>query len=509
MAIKTLTISDISGGWAESQLVGKKNTYNSSIAIDPSLPIAGIPKASGAICPVVYSKFSGANLTGYPMWIINDQKNTTTYVYCSDGKILTYDSSLSSETVLTTLSGTGNGGAYYNNYLYFVTGTNVASYGPLNGTPTLNTTFWSGLGLTALTNTTYPSMAGISIPNHACFVHSDNSLYICDVSQGQGCLNKISTTKGTYEGDTNFGSAYASLLLPYGFLPIAVTNYLTDIVVACIQTTDSTINQGKAALFVWNPIQATFYKGPIYLPDTLVTGINNVNGVIRVWGGNTKNGVNLYEYTGGDSVTPLDILADGYPPFPGAVEAYDGSGVVWGGTTTYPAISASVFEYDNGVMHNVVKSTGGGGAVITALRGVIQPTTPATNELVIGWGTGTTYGLDNRSISDTFSAIWRSAVISVGRTFEITDIRIPLGASITAGMSIVPTIYFDEMSTSYVCDTIDNTNFTGRYAIYKGPDLRGAMGQNNFMLDLSFGGTVYLPVIFPIEITIQVHEDEP
>ena len=83
--------------------------YLAGIAVDPDMPIGSDVKASGCLVPVVYQDFSGANLTGAPKWIINNIKDTNTYIYSSTGKVLRYNSSFASETLLATASAsTGN-----------------------------------------------------------------------------------------------------------------------------------------------------------------------------------------------------------------------------------------------------------------------------------------------------------------------------------------------------------------------------------------------------------------
>src|SRR3990167_7695594 len=166
-----------------------------------------------------------------------------------------------------------HGAEYYNNYIYLFTGTNVSRYGPLNNSPALAHNIWKGttLGsLTALTNTTYPTLRGVTIPNHVSYVHGDGSMYFADFINGQGLIHRINTKKVTNEGDTNgttVASAYNVLDLPFGFYPTAITNYSTATLIAGIYTVDTTINQGRSAFVLWDPTDTTsFYLGPVYLP---------------------------------------------------------------------------------------------------------------------------------------------------------------------------------------------------------------------------------------------------
>ena len=297
-------IKSILGGFSDNQYDGvNTDTYFNSVGIDPDFAITNYNKTSGAIIPISYQKFSTSNLTGYAKWLLTNPKNENLYSYCSDGKVISYSNVLGSEALVgTPTSGTGNGAAYYNNYLYFATPTDVACYGPLNGSPTLTQNFWTGtLAKTALTNTTYPTLSTVQMPNHVMHAHGDNFLYFCDFANGQGLIHKIRTKKVTNEGDTDDQSAYGAFVLPFGFMPTAIESYDTDLIVTAIQTTSSSVNQGRSAVFLINPIQATFYKGPIYLTDPLATAIIANNGSTYVFSGNASvgGGLRVTRYDGG------------------------------------------------------------------------------------------------------------------------------------------------------------------------------------------------------------------
>ena len=78
-------VKEITGylaGWSEAQYEGTKNTFNSSIAVDPdhSLLSSDI-RTSGMLVPVVYEKFSSSLLIGNAKWLITNPKNTLIYAY--------------------------------------------------------------------------------------------------------------------------------------------------------------------------------------------------------------------------------------------------------------------------------------------------------------------------------------------------------------------------------------------------------------------------------------------
>lgn len=514
---KKITINSILGGQSQTQYFASDDSYQCSIAVDPDMPIGSEVKASGCLVPVVYEDFSGANITGYPRHLITNIKNALLYAYMSDGKVVSYNSSLASETLVgTPTSGAGNGAVYYRNYLYFATPTNISRYGPLDGSPALVNTVWTGatLGsLTALANTTYPTIGGVSIPNHPMHSHADGSVYFADVVNGAGVLHRIKTTKTTAEGDTNDGSSYNALDLPQGWFITDIDSWGLDVAILAIQTSSSSLDQGKAALFLWDPTNTlTFYRGPIYLPDPLATSLLNANGRLYMWSGNAVAGVRLSEYIGGDSVSEIAFLEDGLPPFAGSCDV-SGGRLCWGQTVSIPETAVGVMAYGSKnsrltkAIHNIARATSASG-LCTALKYVEQGS--STQKLVIGSGTGSAYALDKYSTTGTYDSIWRSDMIQVGSNFTIDKIRIPFGATLASGMSLVVKIYYDDGSTSKTLTTINSTNYSGRKVIFNQQEILDSAitPTNNFFLQLEFGGTVNLPVIFPITVVIDTAEDE-
>jgi hypothetical protein len=332
-------------------------------------------------------------------------------------------------------------------------------------------------------------------------------------------LHRINTRRVTDEGDTNGStvpSAYNVLDLPFGFYPTAACSYGTDIAVLAIQSTDSTVNQGNAALFLWDPTNTdSFYRGPVYLADPLATALQYVNGALHIWSCNAQNGVRLSVYVGGDSVRDIDFLEEGAPPFAGAVTAL-GNRVIWGGYTSYPETTASVFargsknaKLPSGI-HNIIRTaSAGANPNVTALK-VVQQASSVTPRAIVAWRDDSDRGMDKLSTTATYASVWRSEVVQVGNKFKLKKIRIPLGAAVAANMTITPKVLIDEASTSVTLTTINNTNFSGkRKIIYKDTALVSCIGQNNLFIELRWTGTAALPVTLPIEIVIDVYDDEP
>ena len=109
-------IESIFEGHQPSFYAGAKGQFLTSIGIDPDVPLTDAStdlKTAGAIRPVAYSTFSGANVTAAPIAIITTPKNTNVYVVLSNGRLISYDSSLANETLIGTVTGGVARGAFY------------------------------------------------------------------------------------------------------------------------------------------------------------------------------------------------------------------------------------------------------------------------------------------------------------------------------------------------------------------------------------------------------------
>jgi len=533
MTMLSLKVNQIFSGQAPSQYFGSEGTYLSSVAVDPDYPISSSDiKTSGFAVPIGYSKFSGNPINSAVIKIINNPKNTLTYAITAGGKIVSYDSSLGSETTVGTVAGSNASGAeYYNNYIYiFGTGASkndVSRYGPLDNSPSLVDAVWTGatLGsLAALSNTTYPTLRGVSIPNHWGLVHGDNSLYFCDFESktggsypGQGLLHRIHTKKTTNQGDTNdstIPSSYGALRLPFGFYPTSLVSVSTNIMVLGIYTTDNNILQGKAAYVLWDPTNTVgFFSGPILLADSLVTASLNAGGNVFIWTGNAQNGVRLSKYYGGETVSDVLLQEEGLPPLAGAVD-YMGGRVVWGGFATTPSDRGAVYAYGSkdsrlpSGLHHIAKTSGSGTTpLVTALK-YVQQDSYKQPKIIIGWNDGAAQGIDKYSSSATLGSVMRW-MFNVGSKFEIERIRIPLAGTVDSNTTITPVIYFDDLSSNKTLPVINNTNYPSkRKILYRGAQLKDYVGFNNFVLELTWTGTNPLAVGLPIQIDIDVKQDE-
>lgn len=525
---KVLRIDSIFEGQAPSQYFGVQGTYLSSIAIDPDYPISSSSvKTSGFAVPIGYAKFSGSNVNSHTVALITNPKDTKTYAVLRNGKLISYDNALSNETLVGTVAGSqASGGFYYNNYIYILgTGSShddVSRYGPLNNSPTLVDNVWKGatLGsLTALTDTTYPSLRSIPIPNHVGYVHGDNAAYFTDFKNGQGLIHKISTRKVTDEGDTNGNtvpSAYNVLDLPFGFYPTGITTVSTYLMIIGIYSTDATVEQGKAAFVLWDPTNTTtFFQGPTPLPDALATACLSRGGDVFIWTGNAQNGVRLSQYMGGESVKDLVFQEEGLPPIFCGVDAV-GNRLVWGGFTTQPTDVGSVWGHGSkdarlpDGLHHVAKTSGSGTTPFVTAVKYVQQDSYKQPKVIAAWNDGSTQGIDKYSASATLGSNMRW-MFNLGQRFQIQKIRIPFAGAVDANTTITPTVYIDDFSSNPTAlPVINNTNNSNkRKVIFRGSQLSSYVGENNFVFELAWTGTNPLTVALPILITVDIKEDEP
>lgn len=536
MSKRKIVIDSISGGLANYVHGQPDGTFLYGLGIDPEYPLGKLRYApSGkALSPIVYTAFSGANVNSTPVAIITTPKNTNIYTVLNNGRLVSYSSSLGSETLIGTVTGSQAKGAfYYNNYIYITgtgaSGTDVSRYGPLSNSPTLTNGVWTGATLgsqTALTNTTYPAFdENLSLPifNHWGHVHVDGAAYFCDSKNGQGLIHKIKTTKTTDEGDTNDGSAYSVLDLPLGFHPVDIESYGTDLVIAAISSLSSTINSGNAALFFWDTISNTFYR-QIEIPDPYVTAIINQNGNLRIFTSLSFLSCRMSTYIGGGSFQNNFSLPGTLAPYQGAIDV-SGGRLFFGGTcplvnqVSVLSTKDTIYAYGSrGTNQNVgliptayIDNFGGNLGTALKIIGNVNNSFEAVDypKIIYGNDGEQIYSLDVNSATEQFS-LFATPLFSIGRPFIIKKISFSMADSITADTLVRVHIYKDA----------DNTiNFLGRdsYGDVHTTDFqlgtknivieKDLLGKSDFWVEFTFessgGSGIYgisLPIIIDLEI---------
>lgn len=536
-----IRIESILGGIAPNLYQGGQGQFAASIGIDPDLPLDGIPsnptgiKTSGVLIPSTYADRSSTNLTDHINWIITNPKNERVYVYCDNGRLISYSSALTaaSETLDNSADSTvGEGAAYYNNYIYLATGTDLNKWGPLDGVAAITAGVWTGAALgsqTAFGNATYPTNRDIRLPNHPMHVHIDNKLYIGDFEtannarKGRGKIHWVRTTisGANVEGNANDGTTQNAFLLPFGYGPTDIESWGNDLVIAAIPMASSgagtTIVQGKAVLFFWDAVNApSLPYRMVPLIDPVVTALLNHNGKLYIWSGSMNNGSRLSVYEGGYTVRQIAFFEEGFSPPAGCVDGF-GNRIAWGAFTTYPENSASIYALgykDSNLplaLHNIINASSNNlgsttTSMVSALK-YVQHASFITPRIVFGWKDGQAtenFGLDVFSGSSGRST-WDSLTYQVGQSFRIKKVSIALGADLASGHSLAPTLYVDDQNASTALTVINTTNYSaGARRIVQYPDRHG---NNNFFLRLLWTSTVTLPVVLPIVIEGEYLQD--
>ncbi len=459
-----LAIKTILPGFSASDNIRKKGEFGASLGIDPILPDQdGGIQPSGIIRPTQYVKFSGSNVNATPLFIIPNPKNTNVYVFLSNGRIVRYNNSLGSETLIGTLTNAKcNGAEYYDNYINFAGTVLQGRYGPLDGTPSLTQDYWNGtLGLTALRNETYPKINGVTIPNHFMWRHTDNKLYICDVLvSNKGALHSLKTTKTTVEGDTDDGSDHDTLDLNFGWWPVVMCSFETYLLIAMIEGVSTTVLQKPARLILWDTVSDSFQDVTIdgNFTEPIISALQPLSdGSVMIYSGKggTQRGCRVSRFLSLNAVQHIGYYADMFPPLQGAVDAYAGRNI-FGTGCTIPTEAACAIAEGSPIpdmplgTHNIIKSTlAGASPMVSALKYVQQDNADLVP--IIG-----TKDADSTQLE------------------KLTN---------STNTSLVIKVYFDNASKSITLATIDNTSirWASRHEIeIKSENLQG---KNDFYIE--------------------------
>lgn len=184
-----------------------------------------------------------------------------------------------------------------------------------------------------------------------------------------------------------------------------------------------------------------------------------------------------------------------------------------GTDTSSPTHGGNLVTYNSGFTASSTKdlafyvNTTGALPNVTALK-YVQQSSNITPKIVLAWRYESAQGIDQYSTTATLNSKIRW-MFNLGSKFDITRVYIPLAGAVASGVTITPTLYFDDLSSNKILSTINNTNYSGKRKVtYKGTELKDCTGYNNFILEIAYTGTVPLPVALPIKIEIDIKDDE-
>lgn len=583
-----ILINSILGGQSKYVNYAAEDEFLHSYNIDPDISV-GFTQSEGVISPTGLLPINQtAAFSGPPLWILTNPKDTAIFLYNSVGSVYagyrsgspeySFPASSSYGYDLTEAgSASGNGASYYDNYMYFARDTTIARIGPMDaGFPwTITKDYWvTTLGKTALTNTSngqyYEGQSGldIDIPNHILHRHSDGKLYIGDVVGNQGYIHYISTTKTTVEGDTDNGSTYQALDLPFGLYPTAMASYGSDLAIALKEGASPSLPQ-RARLSFWDTTSNNYSLiTSVEFPDPIIYALLNSNGVLYVFSGqgiSTSNdttpvGVRITRFVGGYTFEQVAYIDSAIPPLAGAVEGYlnkilfggadyepvptDSDGNTIPAFTSFTARVASIGSKKSPVslsLFNIMgcsstaSSTASTIAVITAIK-LVEEGGMDTFKPLTGWTNGLSHGGDityfDRDASYSPAdlgggtiikqtsygppSVWRSKVYRIGQKFKITKISIPfaqrfeapIGGPGNTGLTVGILRDGLDNESNYVRlgDFVGASEYKNRLIIRP----NGLVCDNRFILELvltSSNVNPYPVVGLPIKIDIEIYDD--
>lgn len=537
MANKTyqIKIESILGGMAPITYMPKADQFRYAIGIDPSTTITGAGDnygtGTGMIVPTNYDDV--AKELQVVRWIANAPKTTFTYFYGAGGSCyartgndiwvggLSDGGTMSGASHATGNGGSsGNGFAYYDNYMYLAKNTTIARYGPLDGEAIFDGDYWgTTLAKASLTDTTYPYPSSYSygrrLPNHFLHRHSNGKLYIADVVGNNGTLHSISTTKTTKEGDTDYGSKENDITFGYGLWPTAIETYGESLAIALFEGSPNIdgAHQMCAKIAFWDTT-STRANSIMFVefPDTLITALKNINGVLYIFSSNQYGaGFRVSRYLGGSSIEEIGFYNTGVAPLPGAVDG-GSSRLVFGSTDTFDTDEGCVFsyglanaQYGNGLFITGAVTTNNS-STVTALK--LSSRYAVRRQPVIAWSGDAVLGTVSYEspVSGRTTRKFHSQVYRIGQPFKITKIRIPLLDKFSASSgSIWTTLYFDKFDREHHFPVISGpTHGLNTKTIVLRPDSSSnCSGDNDFYLEFEWLGesiALALPITIEYEL---------
>jgi hypothetical protein len=549
--VHQIRIDSILGGIATYEYASAANQYADAAGIAPDWANSNeiLYQSSGAIKPTPHSDAGGDSrppTNNYILWMRDNEKDGRMYMYDSVG------STYKSAGALTGLgdlndggTASGNGMAYYDNYMYFARDTTVARYGPLNGTPSFTDDYWVGtLGKTALNaaNSALPTTTEQAIlhPNHVMHRHFDGKVYIADRLQsgvsGQAVIHYLSTKETTVEGDTDNGSTYNALTLPYGMWITALESYGDNLAIALYEGDNwsTNVRGPRAKLAIWDTTSPSFNLiTQDEFPDPYISAMLNSNGILYLFSGlpQGQGGVRVSRYLGGKSFEQVAYLTNGTPPLPGAVDGVMNK-IFFGSEISEVIDQQHAAAYSIGLTNSQVSN-----ALHCPMVAGVQGSTGVTTALRMFSQPGLAYELPALAVMDTHGASWLETVastyvyntfttkkINVGQRFKINKITLPFLRNISSSdMPLTVSIIADGQFQYGIGTTIGGP--TG--ATYGGaaravirpsaqatPDsLQGIPPfEQGFMLNFVWGGgtTTYSSangIALPITIEIELFDD--
>lgn len=397
-------------------------------------------------------KASGTVCTDFPLYV-TEANNGDVYVQGDTGVIYKGTTNASSWAVVaggpTPAANAGRGIIVWEDYLFAMTPTDVAVYGPLSGSPSWDNTWWtSTVGNPALVNTNLTPHVPFINPA-LNFLYISNGRYVAYVQ-----LNGPATTFDPTDATTFLTSNKAFIMPAYyiaqniGFLPpkytaIAVQNTMTNSqadVVIWDGTTNTTATNVVSLPGASGPVKQLLTRnGVLYGITNIEHGIYTINGSSatlvdrlglrmssRLITGevNTSRVVSQILPNGADFLGPELLTA-------GCNQPQITSQQTNTGMFPYGVWSVNIEDQTIGLRFPL--SFGDINALYTTTYKIGFIKTINDTAVIVGWAKGSTYGIDLLSLSDYITdqntTFLESAIYEVGtslnpRTFDQLEFNI-------------------------------------------------------------------------------------
>lgn len=525
-----LNINSIYGGIQPTLNFGPEQSYLGARAIDPDENVGD--RISGTISPVAYTQTTTA--VKDVMWMEANDQDDDVYYYASDGKFGKIDVTGGTTEVSALTGASGNGLKYYNNYYYIARDEDLIRYGPMDGTPALETQMTDDNVTFSLSNKVMDTIGSYSIPNHQIFVHLNNRMYILDTDDkkrgvvhglqsydflatdsvanfvtGETLTGGTSEATGTIMGTvdatekgillenidgtfqsgetvtgTTGGSATTTDTTKNGYYPQKFRNelglkdgyYPTCIEQIGMDLVIGAVSARDSKLFFWDAYADSFYIDPT-LPYPIISAMINMNGGLFVFGG--VDNFAIGQYAGEETVREIYKCDHGTLPLQGAVKGLVNR-IVFGSEQSYPSTKGCVWSWNTQerALHNIANNTNQISALIAKDKDLI---------------TSDSSGIYEKDTSG-YDSVWRSEIMNFSQPFTIDKVTVPFSG--TLGYTTVKLIlhYDNERVTDEHTVSLEDDSRT--FTVY--PDQQGT---TNFYLEITLEGDDFVSVNLPIRIS--------
>lgn len=412
----TIVLNNFQQGQAESPYLG----YAKMQCVD-LLNTTGVAK----IQPRTSQLF---NTNGLPLAIVRDNYGNT-YIGTDNGYLYQYNG-----TGLTTIqSGLGrvNDLLIFKDYLLIFRDSVIDCYGLLNSAPTYFSNWKTGL-----TSGYYHK--AIADPDNDIFIA--NAGYVAKITGFTAGAPTVAPTATLTATEKTMPDGHFARTLAMKGIFLAIGTQIGGSYVSA--------SQGKCAVYFWDRGSTLFEDNFLQFNEIGVNQILNIGNSLIIHAGVYGN---IYESNGVSIGKPkkINFNTDSNAttlPYPNAI-AQLGQEILVGTSTnsdSFPTITThGVWAINNGAssLRNIISTDNVGASLSLKIGSILPVDTGVTRGLYIGWGDGTTYGVDeiDNRLYDEYQTIIDSQIYHVGEYLNkkpYNQLEITIGEALVATQTI-------------------------------------------------------------------------